>query len=113
MHEFGIMCNVMDLVLEQARQQEASKVHRIKLKIGELTGVVPEALRFAHEAVTEKTIAEGCQLEIEFVPAEVYCESCQVKVQPGSAVYVCPHCGLPLTDIRAGRELDLVELEVS
>jgi hydrogenase nickel incorporation protein HypA/HybF len=50
MHELSIMQSALDQVLEKARQAGASRVHAIRLRIGALSGVVPDALQFAFEA---------------------------------------------------------------
>ena len=65
MHELSIMQSALSLALDQARQAGAARVHTIRLRIGALSGVVPDALEFAFEALTPGTLAEGAQLAIE------------------------------------------------
>ena len=52
MHELSIMEGALALALEQARQAGARKLHVIRLRVGAMSGVVPEALQFAFEALT-------------------------------------------------------------
>ncbi len=59
MHELSIMQSALSLALDQARQAGAARVHTIRLRIGALSGVVPDALEFAFEALTPGTMAEG------------------------------------------------------
>jgi len=114
MHEVGIMESAMDLVRRYAGEQGATRVHVIALRIGALSGVEPEALRFAFDVVTRGTLADGATLEIEPVPARVHCRACEedFEVEEGF-VFECPRCGLLSNDIRQGRELELGRLEVS
>ena len=65
MHELSIMQSALSLALDQARQAGASRVHTIRLRIGALSGVVPDALEFAFEALVPGTLAEGAKLAVE------------------------------------------------
>src|SRR5512137_1620012 len=114
MHEVGIMEGAMDLVRRYAGEQGATRVHVIALRIGALSGVEPEALRFAFDVVTHGTLAEGATLEIEPVPARVHCRACALdfEVERGF-IFECPHCGELSGDVRQGRELELSRLEMS
>lgn len=104
----------MDSVLEQARARGASRVHRIVLRIGTLSGVEPESLRFAFEIVTQGTIADGAELEVDSVPARAYCGACETEFgAEGSFILSCPTCGRLSADIRRGRELELTRIEMS
>lgn len=108
------MTSAMDSVLEVARSRGATRVHRIVLKIGALSGVEPEALRFAFEVVTQGTIAEGSELEVDSVPAQAYCSACDSLFEAqGSFILSCPGCGRLSADIRQGRELELSRLEMT
>jgi len=76
MHELSIMESALDLALDQAQKAGATRVHVVRLRIGTLSGVVPEALQFAFEALTPGTLAEGAALDIENIPAKFWCSAC-------------------------------------
>lgn len=114
MHEVGIMESALEVVLAQAREHGATRVHKIIIRLGELSGVDPESLRFAFEAVTSETPAAGARLEIETVSALARCPECQRDFGVSSGyIFTCPHCGQLSGDIRQGRELELARLEMS
>lgn len=113
MHEVGLMQTALELAAEQTRRQGASAIHRIRLRVGNLSGAVPEALEFAFEAISQGTLAEGAQLEIERVAVVCHCETCDREFQPDDVVFECPRCGELSVDVRQGRELELAQLEVS
>jgi hydrogenase nickel incorporation protein HypA/HybF len=113
MHELSLMENVRDLVLEQAALHDAAAVLTIRLRIGSLAGVEPEALRLACGVVMEGTIASGAQLEIEAVPALCHCSPCGRTFNADEGVCECPRCGAISRDLRQGRELELSSLELS
>lgn len=114
MHELGIISSAVDEVLQQARQHGAKRVHRVVLRIGALSGVEPEALRFAFDVVTPHTLAADSILEITVAPARAYCASCAKEFSAESNfVFSCPHCGQFSADLRQGRELELAQIEMS
>lgn len=114
MHEVGIMESTIEVVLRQAGQHRASRVHRIVLRIGALAGVEPESLRFAFDAVTRGTIAAGSELDIEAVPAKAYCSDCakDFSVERGF-IFTCPECNQLSGELRQGKELELIRIEMT
>jgi hydrogenase nickel incorporation protein HypA/HybF len=113
MHEISLMEQTLALALDYAQQHHASRIHRFKLTVGKLSGVVPEALAFAFETVIQGTIAEGAQLEIKTVAVTCYCPHCQQAFQPETWVYDCPQCGEISTQVVDGRQMELTSLEIS
>jgi hydrogenase nickel incorporation protein HypA/HybF len=112
MHELSIMQCALEQVLEQAQLAGAARVHAIRLRIGALSGVVPDALQFAFEALADGTPAQGAQLLIEDVPARFWCATCRHEFKADRMFGECPGCHQPSTELRAGREMELTSLEV-
>lgn len=106
------MQSALDQVLEQARQAGAGRVHAIRLRIGVLSGVVPDALQFAFEALAAGTLAEGALLNIENVPARFWCATCGHEFEAAQMFAECPDCHRPSGKLRAGREMELTSMEV-
>ena len=69
MHEVSIMESAVSMAVETARKSGSDRVLAVRLRVGVLSGVVPEALRFAFDVVCQGTPAEGAALEMELVPA--------------------------------------------
>jgi hydrogenase nickel incorporation protein HypA/HybF len=114
MHELGIAESALQTALEQARRSNATRVQRIVIRVGSLSGVDPESLRFAFTAVLPGTMAEGAVVQIDPVPAVAYCPDCAKDFTTDSSHYFeCPQCGHLCQTIKQGRELDLVRLEVT
>ena len=112
MHELSIMQSARSLALEQAQQAGAAHVHVIRLRIGALSGVVPDALEFAFEALTPGTLADGAQLAIEQVPARFWCAACAREFQSDDMFGECPACHKLSGELRAGREMEVASLEI-
>lgn len=106
------MDSALTLALEQAREAGATRIHLIRLRIGALSGVVPEALEFAFEALAPGTLAEGGALAIENIPARFWCPSCQAEFKTEDIFAECPDCHRPSSDLRAGREMEVASMEI-
>lgn len=112
MHELSIMDSALTMALDRAQESGASRVHSLRLRIGALSGVVPEALQFAFEALIPGTLAEGATLIIEPVPARFWCDACRTEFQSEDMFAECPECHVPSGDLRTGREMELASMEV-
>ena len=113
MHELGIMENVLRLAEQQLAAGAGTRIHALTLRVGALSGVVRDALDFAFTALSPGTPAAGARLIVEEVPVACYCAECRdvFEAQPGQ--YTCPACGRISADVRRGRELSLVNMEIS
>lgn len=107
MHELSIAESILDIVTAEAVKHRAPAVTAIKLRLGEFTGVVREALEFAFEIARQGTVAERAALEIEWVPLETRCPGCGLTGRPGEDFcLVCERCGKPV-EILSGREMQV------
>ncbi len=113
MHEISIMQGTLDLALETAKASAAKKIHCLRLRVGAMTGVVPEALQFAFEVLSEGTMAAGARLEIETVPARCWCPECQREFDSADWLQQCPNCQRTSGELRRGLELELASVEIS
>ena len=112
MHEAGIMESALAIVSREAASHGASRVERVTLRVGAISGAEPESLRFAFEALSPGTVAEGAELVIEHVPARAHCAGCDTDFTIESGfLFECPVCRAFSGDVRSGRELDLARLE--
>lgn len=107
------MQSTLDLAEQQARRSGAAAIHQLRMRIGTLSGVVSDALRFAFEALKADTLAAAATLEIEEVPPACWCDVCRAEFAVTDYVYECPTCHRPSADLRRGREIALVSLEIS
>jgi len=115
MHELSIVAGLFEILLEKAGAQHALKITRVHLKVGKLSGVVPEALETAFEAYKQGTIAEPARLEIEELPLKVKCQDCEWEDVLATYIFVCPACRSTNLKILQGTELLLekIELEIA
>ena len=106
------MQSALSMAVGEARRAGASRVHVIRLRVGALSGVVPEALQFAFEALAIGTLAEGAELAVENVPARFWCAVCAREFEAGRMFAECPDCNTPSAELRGGREMEVASLEI-
>ena len=113
MHELSLAAELVAVAEEAARAAGAARVTAVRLRIGDLSGVAVDALRFAYDVVTAGTLLAGSRLDAVRVPAAVYCPRCERVAELASVQdFRCPACGTPTGDVRAGRELEIDTLDV-
>jgi len=110
MHEYSIVASLIDRVQQEADAHGGSRVYRLHLKIGELSGVEVELLKTAFDTFRERTICDGAELAIDMVTAAWACPSCNRAVARG-AVLRCDDCGRPARMLQ-GDEIILQRIEM-
>lgn len=113
MHELSIAEGLLEVVNETIRTHHLGQVSRIKLKVGLLTAVVPEALEFCFQALVKDTPLENAKLDIEIVPVRGRCKGCGERFlyETNEAFcFLCPKCGHEI-EILTGRDLTIEEIE--
>jgi hydrogenase nickel incorporation protein HypA/HybF len=111
-HEISIATQLVELVMQHLPDRGVM-VTSLRLRIGELSCVHGDALRFGFELVTAGTPLQGAALQIDTVPVSIYCTVCgSVETIESIQDFCCPHCQTPSADIRFGQELDLESIEV-
>jgi hydrogenase nickel incorporation protein HypA/HybF len=109
MHELALADSIVRAVAERVG---AARVVRVRLAIGRLTAVAPEAMRFCFEVCAQGTRLEGAALEIREVAARGRCRSCGADEELPDAIPLC-RCGGADLELRNGLELNIDEVEVT
>jgi len=112
MHELGIAQSVIDAVQTEVAKRDGARPVKVGLRIGELSAIDPEALRFSFEALTRETVLEGLTLEIEVCPRRHRCGDCGTEFDVKDFVFACPQCSSTRNDCISGEELELAYLEL-
>lgn len=84
----------------------------LRVRVGPLSGVVIDSLRFAFEALSPGTPAEGARLDIEETQPLFRCPQCRTEYTTPVGSYQCPGCGSVSGELLGGHELELVSIEV-
>jgi hydrogenase nickel incorporation protein HypA/HybF len=115
MHELGIAMSILEIAENAARQDGASTIRAIGVRVGAFSGVVPDALEFAFQAARTGTLAEHARLEITVTPMVAHCAGCNLdfNVDDPHGVALCPVCLKPVPGVQHGQELTVTHLEVA
>ena len=108
MHEYSLIQALVDRVEHETRGR--GKVHRVRLKLGELSGVDPQLLATAYETFKPATVCADAALELTEVSAQWSCRICGRAIARGERLQCC---GSPAR-LMQGDDLvlDQIELEV-
>ena len=108
MHELAVTQSVVDAVMERTGEQ---RVLEVRLRVGRLSGVLPDALRFCFDLVTDGTPLQGAVLDIEEPPGSAACRQCGTTFVLSDLILLCP-CGSADVEVMSGRELAIGSVEV-
>ena len=109
MHELSLMSNLLTDAVQAAG---GAPIRALRVRVGPLSGVVVDALRFAFEALAPGTAAADARLDIEETRPAVHCPRCGTDFFPAVGFYNCPACNAADGELRGGNELELVSIEV-
>ncbi|MDH4196981.1 MAG: hydrogenase maturation nickel metallochaperone HypA [Candidatus Aminicenantes bacterium] len=112
MHELSIVASLVEILEAKAREAGAARVTSVTLRVGEMSGAVPELLASAFDAYKKGTIAERASLKINLVHVRPRCRSCGGSSWREAAGFSCAACGSRDLEVVEGRELVLERLEV-
>ena len=105
----AITQSVVDAVCEHAAGR---RVHSVKVEVGALCAVVPDAMQFCFELATEGTVAAGAGLDLNVQPGAAHCRSCDTDFELPDLILLCP-CGSADVEVVAGQDLRILSMEVS
>ena len=112
MHELAIAQSIMETVLDEKLRLELDTIEGVTVRVGALSGVLPDALQFSFDAIRVATQLEQCQLTIETVPITVRCRKCEKNTRVENYLFVCPTCTSTDVEVITGYELDIAYLEI-
>ncbi|PLX44364.1 MAG: hydrogenase maturation nickel metallochaperone HypA [Hyphomicrobiales bacterium] len=104
---------IVQVLEDQARVQNYSRVEKVWLEIGPMAGIELDSLRFCFGAVTRGTLAENAALEIIETKGEAWCMHCAKTVAVRQRFDACPDCGSYQLQVTSGDEMRIKELEVN
>jgi len=108
MHELALMESIVAAVDERIRPARAA---RVRLQVGRLAGVMPDALQFCFDVCAQGTGLEGAALEIDEIAGRGSCRQCGRDLPMSTFLDACP-CGSLEIDLIAGQELRVKDVEV-
>ena len=113
MHELAIAQSIVEFLRAQAEERGFKRVEAVGLNIGELSDVVPEALEFGFQSITQGTDLERVKMKITRIRVEAKCRDCRNHFRVEDHLFVCPKCSSRKIDLTSGQEIDVSYIEVT
>lgn len=112
MHEMSIVQGLIAIIKEEMDNTKATRLRSVRVKIGEMAGILPDALKTAFEISTSQNGMDGAVLNIDISPLTGFCRKCKKGFKVIEYRFSCPDCGVSDIEIVSGREMSIVEIEV-
>lgn len=116
MHEVGIATSILDAGHRETERRPGAKLIGIGVRIGVLSGVDIDALRFAFECITAETEDEKVVLTTESCARVNRCQECGHEFSSSERAPFsdapCPRCHCTSTRFVSGDQLDIAFIEV-
>ena len=112
MHELGIVFHMIDTLEEVARQNELTSISRVRLNLGEVSGVLPDYLVDCWNWAVQRTdVLHDAVLDVTPITAVTVCNDCGRTYDTIEHGKVCPHCQSPNTVLLRGNEVEIDTVE--
>jgi hydrogenase nickel incorporation protein HypA/HybF len=113
-HEVSIALGMVDELMKIARENNAKKIVNVKLKIGKMSGIVTDSLKFAFDAVKlEYSLLSSAEIFIDEVPLMYKCNDCKKSFKTDNIYFPsCPDCTSYNIKLVSGEEQHIENVEV-
>lgn len=108
MHELGLCTSIVDAV---ARRAQDRSVACVRVRVGRLHHVHPEAFDQSFAVAALGTVAEGAAAELVLLPVQARCAACDATWDGDDIPIGCPGCGSVRVEVTGGDELMLESIE--
>ncbi|ACZ12118.1 hydrogenase maturation nickel metallochaperone HypA [Sulfurospirillum deleyianum] len=112
MHEFSIVNALLEMCEKNAQANQASRVTKVEIKIGKLSGVEPHLLETAFHTFKEESVCDGAELVMHLQDVVVRCHACNYEGALSQNEFVCPTCKSADVTVIDGEEMYLMHLEM-
>ncbi len=107
MHELSIASSVLETILAERSKHHGGRITQIKLRVGRLSHIMPEAFEFAFQVLAKGGPAEKAHIDIERVPLTLKCRACGWQGDAPEGSFTCAKCKSGDVEVTGGMELVL------
>jgi len=112
MHEFSIVNALLDMCEKNAKQNNATKITKVEIKVGKLSGVEPHLLETAFNTFEEETVCDGAEFVIHLQDVIIRCHQCNQEATLIQNEFLCPFCQSDDITVIDGEDIFLMRLEM-
>ncbi len=110
MHELGVISSMVKTLEQIVHDEQLTKVQKLVLEVGELSGIVPHYMEACWPAAIYKTFMADAELEMEVIPGIVHCRDCGREFNAMAHDFTCPDCGGKNFEILSGNDVIIKEI---
>ncbi|MCU1494961.1 MAG: hydrogenase expression/synthesis HypA [Acidimicrobiaceae bacterium] len=108
MHELGLCSSIVDAIERRAGERS---VARVRVRVGRLHHVHPDAFDQSFAVAAMGTVAEDAAAELVLLPVRARCGACEATWESDTIPLVCPTCASVELELVGGDELVLESIE--
>ena len=108
MHELGLCASIVDAIERRAGERP---VTRVRVRVGKLHHVHPEAFDQSFTVAAMGTIAQDATADLVLLPVRARCSSCGAAWECEEIPMGCAACGSVEVELVGGDELLLESIE--
>jgi hydrogenase nickel incorporation protein HypA/HybF len=113
MHEFSIVSSLIKIIEGHAADNNAVRVLKVEVELGEFSGVEPELFAGVFETFAScGGLIGGARLVMDIVATKILCRGCGEKSPLTDAAFYCLACGSADVDVVEGNDIVLRSLEM-
>lgn len=112
MHELSLCRALLKQLAEVMRRRPGTRIERVHVRVGPLSGVVPALLAHAFQVARADSVAPLAELVVEICPVRVRCQACATDSDALPNRLRCPRCGSAQTQLLSGTELELESVDL-
>src|SRR3984957_1606475 len=108
MHELGLCSSIVDAIEKRAGERP---VARVRVRVGRLHHVHPEAFDQSFAVAAMGTVVEDATAELVLLPVIAHCSTCGSSWECDEMPLSCPSCESIEIEVVGGNELVLESIE--
>ena len=112
MHEYSVVQALLEQSENIAKENDATKITKLVVKIGIMSGVEPHLLEIAFNTFKEKTVCDGAEFVMNIQPLTIQCNECTEVSELEKIHYCCQKCGSTNVKVVDGEDMFLMSLEM-
>ena len=109
----SIALNIIKIAEEELHKADGSRIEKMQLSVGKLSGIVVESLEFALQAARDNSPLANTEIEISEIPARMRCTHCNQEFEAEQFYTICPHCDSFQHEIISGKELVINSITIA
>lgn len=112
MHELAVTQGILKICEDEKKEHNFERIKEIRIKVGELTGLVPSCIDYYFAIVSKGTVSEGAKIIVDKLPINIKCLECNYNGEIKKGEFGCPKCSSYRIKITNGKEFYIDSLEV-